>query len=588
MDEEKKEDIMETYDQPEPPLTWRDGATPLLALALAWLFWACFGLENLKFPHLGVLVLVAAHFIAVLLILGKQARLSAGSIFCMAAALALGVSCALYESGPFLVMNCFVILLAAALATFSLSGHLDPGRASAVPDAVLHTVLALCTRIDRPFRAAGRLRRQKGGTLGRGLLAVLVAVPVVAVVLWLLSSADAVFGRFFAAFDRLRLPENAVMRTARVLILALFLASALTYIREEPAAQRTPRPDRPRHAEPFLLVTMLLDIVYIIFCYIQIKYLFGGAEEASMAGGWAEYARSGFFQLVAITFINLGLFLLGADAGRFADRSGKLLRALYALLLVLTALILVSAFWRMRLYILAFGMSVLRLLTLWAMAVVLCGILAAAWKLAQPGFGFFRTAGGFALGLWCLMCLAGPCGMIANYNADKYLAGELSEMDADYLRGLGCDARAAMEKLADAGALESDGLPLWRTDGLTWAQMSLSAYRAGRSVRPAEPIEFETGELSGYKTILWEGRTYAPYGVLGAGRIALGARLGCLREDEESMVYAVGTADTEFWLAEYTDEGWMDGPPMVYRSLDAPDDVPVPGGVDSLGYDIWE
>ena len=588
MDEDKKKDIMETNKPSEPPLTWRDGAAPLLAIGLAWLFWACFGLENLQLPHLGVLVLVAAHFMAVLLILGKRARLSAGGIFCMAAALALGASCALYDSVPFLVMNCFAILLIAALATFSLSGHLDPGRDSAVPDAILHTVLAFCTRICRPFQAVGLLRRQKGGSLGRGLLAVLVAVPVVALVVWLLSSADAVFGRFFATLDLSRLPEDALMRTARVLILALFLASALTYIREEPAVQRTPRPDRPRHAEPFLLVTLLLDIVYIIFCYIQLKYLFGGAEEAYMAGGWAGYARSGFFQLVAVAALDLGLCLAGTDGARFASRGGKLLRALYALLLVLTGLILFSAFWRMRLYIRAYGMSVLRLLTLWAMAVIAAGLLAAAWKLARPQAGFFRTVGSFALALWCALNLAGPGRMIANYNVDRYLAGELSEMDTDYLRQLGCDARAAMEKLADAGVLESDELPLWRTDELTWAQQSLSAYRAGRSVRPAEPIEFETGEKAGYKTILWEGRTYAPYGVLDAGRVALGARLGYLREDEEIMVYAVGTADTEFWLAEYTHEGWMDDPPMVYRSLDAPGSVPVPDGVDGLGYDIWE
>ncbi len=590
MDEEKKTNIMETNTPPSPPpLTWRDGAAPVLALALAWLFWECFGLDNMNFPHLGVLVLVCAHFAAVSIILGRRARLNAGSIFCMAAALALGVSGALYDSDDFLLMNCFVILLTAAMGTFALSGHLAPGRPSAIWDTVCLSLAAFFTRLGRPFRALGQVFRGDKRRLGTAVLAVLIALPVLAVVLWLLASADAVFSSLFDRLDLSILPEDAIARTVRVLILALFLCSALYFIREDAPARSPLHEVKPRRAALFLPVTALLDIVYIIFCYIQIKYLFGGAEEASMSGGWAEYARSGFFQLVYVTLINLGLVLLGTDEARFASRGGKLLRGLLGLLLALTAVILASAFWRMRLYIHAFGMSVLRLLTLWAMAAVCFSILAAAWKLARPGFGFFRAAGVFALVLWCLLNLAGPARMIANYNVDRYLAGQLSEVDTLYLRQLGYDARPAAEKLANAGRLDSDALLHWQErHERTWAQWSLSARQARQSVRPGEPIVFDTGEHGGYKTILWEGRTYAPYGTLGEGRSALGAKLGYLRQDEDVCVYTVGVADTAFWLAEYTDEGWMDDPPMVYRALNAPEDVPVPEGVDSLDYDIWD
>ncbi len=447
MDEEKRFDIMETKMPPEPPLTWRDGAIPLLALGLATLFWADFDPARSDWPHWGVLALVCAHFGAVLAVLGRKTRFNGGSVFCVAVSLALGVSCAVYKSGAFLVLNCFVILLTAAMGTFALSGHLSPGRARAIPDTVANSFQALFTRLGRPFRALRRLGRRNTRALGQAALAVLVAVPVLTVVVWLLSSADAVFGSLFDRLDLSVLPEDAIMRVARVLIPAPFLASALYYIREEPPKAAPERPDKPRRAALFLPVTVLLDIVYIIFCYVQIKYLFGGAEEASMSGGWAEYARSGFFQLVTITIINLGLFLLGADEKRFTGIAGKVLRAAFGLLLALTAVILVSAFWRMRLYIHAFGMSVLRLLTLWAMAVVLFGLLAAAWKLARPRFGFFRTAGGFALALWCLMNLAGPVRMIANYNVDKYLSGALEEVDTYYLEALGPDAQPALERL---------------------------------------------------------------------------------------------------------------------------------------------
>lgn len=500
MDEKKGNDIMETSELPAtpPPLTWRDGAIPLMAVALAWLFWACLSLQGLELPHLGVLVLVCAHFAAVFITLGKRVRLNGGSVFCTAAALALGVSCGLYDSDIFLLLNCVVILLTAAMGTFSLSGHLVLGRHTAVWDTVCLSLAAFFTRLGRPFQVLGCLGKNTDRKrLGLALLGILAAIPVLAVVLWLLASADAVFSSLFDQLD-LSLPENAILRTVRVVILALFLCSALWFIRED-APEKTARHGvRLRHATLFLPVTALLDIVYIIFCYIQIKYLFGGAKEASMAGGWAEYARSGFFQLVTITFINLGVILLGTDAGRFASRGGKLLRVLYGLLLALTAVILVSAFWRMRLYIDAFGMSILRLLTLWAMAAVCFSLLAAALKLARPGFGFFRAAGTFALALWCCMNLAGPGRMIANYNVDSYLAGQLSEIDTSYLRELGYDARTAAEKLADAGELDSEALLYWQICyERPWAQRSLSAWRAEQRELPvgkADPGEKESAE----------------------------------------------------------------------------------------------
>ena len=491
MDEEKKTDIMETNVPPSPPsLTWRDGAIPLLALALAWVFWENFDLVRFADfgpPHLGIAVLVACHFAAVFLVLGKRARRTFDGLLCLAGALALGVSCALYEMEALLVVNCFVILLTAAMGTFSLSCQLDPGRPQAIWRTVWLSLAAFFTRLGRPFRALGQVFR--GGDkrrLGTAALAVLIALPVLGVVLWLLASADAVFGSFFARLDLSDLRLDVFLRLLRVVVLGLFLCSALYFIVEPPAQAQTDSRDKARRAALFLPVTALLDIVYLIFCAIQIRYLFGAAEAASMAGGWAEYARSGFFQLVAVTAINLGLFQLAADPSRFSSRGGKLLRALLGLLLALTAVILVSAFWRMRLYILAFGMSVLRLLTLWAMAVVLFGLLAAAWKLVRPAFGFYRAAAGFVLGLWCALCLANPCGLVAGYNVDRYLSGALPELDTAYLYNLGSDVLPALGPLEKAGpeareqydwllrALSEDA------DDAPWPQWCMSVSRAGK------------------------------------------------------------------------------------------------------------
>lgn len=203
-----------------------------------------------------------------------------------------------------------------------------------------------------------------------------------------------------------------------------------------------------------------------------------------MAGGWAEYARTGFFQLTAVAAIDLGLCLLGTDEKRFAAAGGKVLRAAYGLMLLCTAVILASAFRRMCLYIDAYGLSLLRLATLWAMAAMAAGVLAAAWKLIRPGFSFYRAAGIFAVAAWCVLSLAGPGRVIADYNVDRYLDGTLEEVDITYLRSLSADALPALERLADAGPDVNEELAntirslQHRDDGAPWPQRSLSAWRA--------------------------------------------------------------------------------------------------------------
>lgn len=477
---------------PEGAPSRREIAAPLLALGLAALYWASFSLLDMEsLPGLGVFAFVAAYFACVFILLGPKTTFRPGGIFLAAASLVLGLGCALYSLPGMTVLNCFVILATAATATFSLSGQaqIPLSRAACLGEAVCLSLSALFTRLHRPFQTAARL---SGPGVRTALLTAAGAAALLGAVGALLASADPVFASLFA---RLSLPESWGMllwRAIRTVGLALFIASGLYFIREAP-----PRPlhasgtARTRQALPFAVIALLLDAVYLLFCAIQIKYLFGGAEAAAMAGGWAAYARSGFFQLAAVAAINLALCLLPAQPERFAAKGGLLLRAADGLMLALTAVILLSAARRMQLYILAYGLSVLRLMTIFLMAAMGLSILAAAWKLIRPGFSFFQTAGAVLLTLWCLFCLANPGGLVARYNVAHYLSGQLEEMDVYYLEtSIGADALPALERLASqaepgspaaeeaenaAARLRADSAQTGR-----WSEWKLSLYLAGK------------------------------------------------------------------------------------------------------------
>ena len=209
-------------------------------------------------------------------------------------------------------------------------------------------------------------------------------------------------------------------------------------------------PTGERHALPWLLPAILLNLVYLLYCGLQIRLSFAAAGAAAADGSLAQYAREGFFQLVAVAAINLTFCLLAAHKDRFAAKGGLALRIANGLMLLLTLLILADAFLRMYFYIRAYGLTLLRLMTLWGMLVILTGLLAAGWKLFRPQFSFFRVFAPFVLTAWCLFCLANPGGIIAGHNVDHYLSGELQIVDTAYLERLGTDALPALYRLREA------------------------------------------------------------------------------------------------------------------------------------------
>jgi hypothetical protein len=237
-------------------------------------------------------------------------------------------------------------------------------------------------------------------------------------------------------------------KVLRVVVLALFVASGLYFIQEIPpttAAEASPR--TPKSAMPMLVLSVLLNIVYLLFCAVQLRYLFGGREAASMAGGWASYAREGFFQLAAVAALNLGLTLLAAGDPRPTPAGDLALRLAQGLMLALTLVILASALRRMELYIAAFGLSVLRLMTLWAMGMIFIGLCAAGWKLVRPGFSFGKWMAPLVLAAWCVLCLCSPGGLVAHYNVNAFLDERLDTVDVDYLEQLSTDALPALYTL---------------------------------------------------------------------------------------------------------------------------------------------
>ncbi len=99
-----------------------------------------------------------------------------------------------------------------------------------------------------------------------------------------------------------------------------------------------------------------VNLLFLFFCCSQLKYLTGSLP---INDTYSRFAREGFFQLLIVTFINFSIILVFTDI--FKTKAKGALKASLAMLCVFTFALIVSSFYRMYLYIGAYGFTPLRI-----------------------------------------------------------------------------------------------------------------------------------------------------------------------------------------------------------------------------------
>lgn len=318
---------------------------------------------------------------------------------------------------------------------------------------------------------------------GRGVLLVL---PVVVVFGALLMSADAGFERLVKSVISLPIQE---------LLPDLFQACAYAW----PAGamlivglERLESPDdflknSVRLGAPEITSFMVvLNGLFVLFLTTQFSHFFGGAAHVAQTVGltYAEYARRGFFELVAVCALAIPVLLVMASLIREDEAAVRRFRPLAWLQASLLLLILASAVQRLWLYVDAFGLSLSRLHAAFALAWIGATL---GWfaltVLRDRADRFLRgtvTAGAITLGA---MHLVNPTAVVVN----SWVEHRPTEhaFDAAYLATLGNDAIPSLFEIlprlneADRATLEHEMVCYTRHPMIKdWREWSLSRSRA--------------------------------------------------------------------------------------------------------------
>ena len=282
------------------------------------------------------------------------------------------------------------------------------------------------------FRFLKKTRVIKSNKIKNILIGALIALPILFVIVSLLSSADLLFGEITVKVYQLLFSPGLFQVTVMVLfgfvICYCILCGAVKY-------QTLDAPKARAKEDPMIAITTMsmITAVYLLFCGIQIMYLFAnGVFVLPQEYTFAEYARRGFFELLAVTIVNIALIVICTSL--FQEHKG--LKIILSIMTVCTYIMILSAGYRMLLYIEAYHLTFMRLLVLLFLVIdffVLAGVIVSVHCRKFSLFGYCVT---ITAVFYLIFSFSKPDAFIASYylNHKKqidledvyFLTGELS------------------------------------------------------------------------------------------------------------------------------------------------------------------
>ncbi len=354
---------------------------------------------------------------------------------------------------------------------------------------------------DRKWEAADpRIASGPGRALaGKVLRGAFLAAPLIVVFGGLFMSADRVFSTIVTDVVRIDLDaliSHLIGITAVAWLTAGYLGGFLTGTRiRVPGGSDTPGP--ALGIVEVATALALLDLLFLGFVVVQLRYLFGGATLVEVTPGltYAEYARQGFFQLVAATALVLP-WLLAADwLLRGETGRGRLIFAvLGATQLSLLLVIVASALERMRVYQAVYGLTELRFFVtaflIW-LTVVMLWFAATVLRGKRGPFAFGALVSAFALvgGLH----VVNPDAAIARTNLRR-----ASETPAAIPAGPAESVGPTSIDAVYLGSLSSDAVPelLQGLDGLPSEARCLVSRRLLQAWGPRQSVDWRSWNWS--------------------------------------------------------------------------------------------
>ena len=360
---------------------------------------------------------------------------------------------------------------------------------TSIPEFVRRSFVVIAHGFGSVAFVLSGVKAQPRGRIGPIVRGVVLALPLLFILGALLASADAVFASFFdVSFDM-----GATI--GHLFGIAIGCAAMATLLRVASAAHE-PRPvagHRALRRVEMIVILGLLDLLFGLWALAQLLAMSSAGDHVLKTQGltYAQYARTGFFQLLAVAGITISIVMSVRAALRDDDpESQRWFVRLVLVLLGLTLAIVAVSIQRLSLYEHEFGWTSLRLVVhISAYGIGALVVLLALSCTARFGArNWFPSAGVVVVCLTLLLVnVMNPDDFVTRHNVGRAPTSARA-LDGLYLAQLSDDAiPAAVQGLDSLSESERDGLVgllcQRRYSDSDWLHWNLSARNADAAIR---------------------------------------------------------------------------------------------------------
>lgn len=374
--------------------------------------------------------------------------------FALGAVLAGSAHAALYASVPLSVINFIGLpLLAVFSLILALRSHpnMTPRPFLTALDVLLTGPLRSLYYLPGFLRSPGHkpVKATSRKTAQDVVIGLLITLPLILFLLSLLTRADAEFARSLGSFwqnflSGFQLSQAASRIVGTLMALVYFLGVIITLLLTRDHPPMVISTDSKHSSTISLVVLWSVNTLYALFTLTQFRTLyFPKTALSAMNQSISQYARSGFFSLLLVLAINLLLLWVLYSFTNDSPLTNRWMKSGFLLMMLFTANMIISSFYKMGLYESEFGYTHLRLFVKFALIFFALGLILVGLHLAGKNRSLLKSLTLLALSLYMVLNLLNLDGLIAVKAQSIYQ--NRGRLDIAYLSELTADAYGPMK-----------------------------------------------------------------------------------------------------------------------------------------------
>ena len=267
------------------------------------------------------------------------------------------------------------------------------------------------------------------------LKSIILTIVILIIIIALLASADLIFKSIFSNISSLisdvldQLFSSTFIYKLIYTFIIFIIISGMFYSIVNVKAKKYEVKNIKLENLTVKMILISLNVIYLIFCFIQIKSLF--LKDIPSNYIYSSYAREGFFQLLAVSIINILLILISKKS----SSGDKFITNNTFIMIVFNSIIVFSSFYRMYLYESQSGYTSLRRLVYCFLVLEIILFIPTILFIFDKKFDLMKVYFNIFI-IWYVIINFMNFDYIISYNnVNRYLDGRVSEekFDVSYL-----------------------------------------------------------------------------------------------------------------------------------------------------------